>query len=87
MLRPLSEFEFRHLSKIKNGRHKQRSGQHTLAAKKFTIQKNYDCILRISVTFLSNLQAESVLCMHRQSSYANTAARELIFPVNKKTEA
>ncbi len=35
-----SGFESRHLSKIKNGRHNQRSGQHTLARKKKTLQKN-----------------------------------------------
>ncbi len=34
-----SEFEFRHPSKIINGRHKQRSGQHTIARKK-DIQKS-----------------------------------------------
>ncbi len=34
MLREHSEFEFRHPSKIINGRHKQRSGQHVLARQK-----------------------------------------------------
>ncbi len=33
-------FESRHLSKIQNGRRKQRSGQHTLARKIYRIQKN-----------------------------------------------
>ncbi len=31
LLRQLSGFESRHLSKIQNGRHKQRRGQYTLA--------------------------------------------------------
>ncbi len=34
LLRQHSEFAFRHPSKIINGRHKQRSGQHTLARQK-----------------------------------------------------
>ncbi len=34
MLRQLSGFESKHRSKIHNKRHKQRSGQHTLARKK-----------------------------------------------------
>jgi hypothetical protein len=36
-----SEFEFRHPSKIINGRHKQRSGQHTLAREKIYKKRNY----------------------------------------------
>jgi hypothetical protein len=35
LLRQLSGFESRHLSKIKSGRHKQRSSQHTLARQFF----------------------------------------------------
>ncbi len=38
-LRELSGFESRHLSKIQNGRHKQRSGQHTLAPPKISKEK------------------------------------------------
>jgi hypothetical protein len=34
LLWQFSKFEFRHPSNIKNGRHKKRSGQHTLARKK-----------------------------------------------------
>jgi hypothetical protein len=34
LLRQLSGFESRPLSKIQNGRHKQRSGQHTVACQK-----------------------------------------------------
>ena len=33
-LKQLPGFKTRHLSKIQNGRHKQRSGQHTLARQK-----------------------------------------------------
>jgi hypothetical protein len=36
LLRHLSGFESRHLSKIQNGRHKQRSGQRNLLRKKYT---------------------------------------------------
>jgi hypothetical protein len=34
LLRQLSGFESRHFSKVQNGRHKQRSGQHTTAHQK-----------------------------------------------------
>ncbi len=40
LLRPHFEFEFRHPSKIINGRHMQRSGQHTPARQKKNIQKS-----------------------------------------------
>ncbi len=39
MLQQLSGFKSRHLSKIQNGRHKQRSGQHTLARPKICKKK------------------------------------------------
>ncbi len=47
-----SECEFKHPSKIKNGRHKQRSGQHTLARKKYTKKENVFQIIIIKVLFL-----------------------------------
>jgi hypothetical protein len=40
LLRQLSGFESRHLSKIQNGRHQQRSGQHTPASQKNIQKKN-----------------------------------------------
>ncbi len=40
LLRQLSGFESRHLPKILNGRHKQRSGQHTLARQKNNTKKD-----------------------------------------------
>jgi hypothetical protein len=40
LLKQLAVFESRHLSKIQNGRHKQRSGQHTLACQKNKIKIN-----------------------------------------------
>jgi hypothetical protein len=50
-----SEFEFRHPSKIINGRHKQRSGQQTLARQKhiqkmFHISSHYWNIYLMKVT-------------------------------------
>ncbi len=45
LLRQLSGFESRHRSKIHNERHKQRSGQHTLARKKGVVgTKKMTCV-------------------------------------------
>ncbi len=38
----LARFESRHLSKIQNGRHKQRSCQHTLARQKYIKRLRFD---------------------------------------------
>jgi hypothetical protein len=48
LLRQLSGFVSRHLSKIQNGRHKQRSGQHTLARDKI-VRKKYFTEMRLAI--------------------------------------
>jgi hypothetical protein len=58
LLRQLSGFESRHLSKIQNGRHKQRSGQHTLARPK-NIHKKHKWldVRRLTSSIISALLA------------------------------
>jgi hypothetical protein len=67
-----SEFEFRHPSKIINGRHKQRSGQHILPAKKillkiyisrsFSILKVYFLLSPTSLSKVQNFPVASLFC-------------------------
>jgi hypothetical protein len=45
----LSGFESRHLSKIPNGRRRQRSGQHTLARQKINKTRDFEVIMTLNL--------------------------------------
>ncbi len=57
----LSGFESRHLSKIQNGRHKQRSGQHTPARQKYTNEKRIVWALKTSVNWFEKTSSPSMI--------------------------
>jgi hypothetical protein len=56
----------KHLPKIQNGRHKQRSGQHTLAAEKYTKKR-----IRSWNSLISKRKREKVLKLGSLSSLVN----------------
>ncbi len=61
----LSGFESRHLSKVQNGRHEQRSGQHTLARQNYTNIKFFlslEFILFLFITSPLFFSPENVTC-------------------------